>query len=100
MKEENCFNATGHYEILQFVFSVFGKGLNNVVFQIGNNHSTNGEFERCLAPIFVGCFSNFYNLAINEVIALSEASIDRIWELISCANSPIKCWPHVIVSSR
>lgn len=76
MGNEDSQNADDHFEFLEFVLGVFGKSFSNVAVLIGDNCNTNRAFSRRVGPIFVGCHSHRYNLALKDIMLGHKSSID------------------------
>ena len=53
MENEETQDASAHYDFLEFVLSVYGKEMRNVVALIGYNESTNRAFSRLIGQFLL-----------------------------------------------
>lgn len=63
-EETQCANE--HYDLLNYVLGIYGKGVANVVALIGDNRGTNRSLSRLFFCSFVGCASYRFNLAVKD----------------------------------
>lgn len=82
MGDEDSLDATEHYRFVEEVLKIFGKSWDNVAALVGDNCSTNRCFTRRVGPLFVGCYSHRYNLAMKDVISLSLPEVGHVRELM------------------
>lgn len=68
IENEDCFNAGEHYDYMEYALDVHGKNYINVAAIIGDKTSTDKAFARRAGPIFVGCHSHKFNLAVKDIL--------------------------------
>lgn len=78
MGDEDSQNAYEHFEFLEFVLGVYDKSFKNVAALIGDNCNTNRAFSRRVGPVFVGCHSHRYNLALKDIMAGHVDTIESV----------------------
>lgn len=82
MKNEETQNANEHYEFILFVLSVYGKTMQNVVAVVGDNCNTNRAMSRRIGPIFVGCYSHRFNLAVRDLLSKYKKVTSKVQQVM------------------
>ena len=82
MENEASQDAAEHYNYMEYVLEVHGKSYDNVVAIVGDNTSTNKAFARRRGPVFVGCHSHRFNLAVKDILEDHTAAISKVQELM------------------
>ncbi|MEM9079038.1 MAG: hypothetical protein AAGC43_18510 [Bacteroidota bacterium] len=82
MENEDFLDSNEHYEYLKFVLDLYGKNIDSVVEIVGDNCSTNRCMSRIIGPIFVGCHSHRFNLALKDIISKHQVTVDAVQALM------------------
>lgn len=78
MEDESSQDAEEHLRLTDFMLSLYGKTIQNVVARIGNNCSTNKAFARLMSTDFIVCASHRLNLAKKDVLKNHEFVISKV----------------------
>lgn len=65
---ETSISANEHFYLISFVSSVFVKQFSNVVALVDDNANKTEAFSHLVDPLFVGCHSHRFNLAVKDFI--------------------------------
>lgn len=82
MKNEDSLDADEHYKFVDYTLRVKGKSFDNVIAISGDKTSTNKALAPNFGPIFVGCFSHLFNLAMNDILQGYDGLIKNIKALM------------------
>lgn len=82
MKNEGSFSADEHYSFLDFVLSVFGNSMSNVVAVVGDNCTTNLSMSRRIGPTILGYHSHLFNLFVKDFIEKHNDVVCKIVNLM------------------
>lgn len=82
LEDETDLGAVEHKRMLEWVLSVFGKDLSNVVALIGDNVSTNKALALLVGCGFVGCASHRFNLAVKDLIGQEWALVEVVQKVM------------------
>ena len=88
-QRETSLNADAHIEFIEFVKSVFGKSLDNIVAIIADNCSVNRSISTKLCIGFIGCSSHRYNLFVKSFIMEYEQIIEKVRKLMKKLSNPV-----------
>lgn len=87
-EETQCANE--HYDLLNYVLGIYGKGVANVVALIGDNCATNRSLSRLFSCSFVGCASHRFNLAVKDLLLPHKDIILKVAEMMKKLRAPLK----------
>ena len=75
---ETEFTASAHYDLLEFVLSIYGKSFENVIAICGDNAEVNKALANlCNLPL-VGCASHRFNIAVMNFLKPYKELLDKI----------------------
>ena len=79
---ETSFTANDHYQFLEWLLSVYGKTMSDVIAIIGDNAEVNKAlFNLCEKP-FIGCASHRFNLAVSLFLRDHAEIINKISDIM------------------
>ena len=71
-------NALNYIEFIKNTLRIYNKSLNNVLFLVGDNCSTNLSVANKVQKPFIGCASHRLNLAVNLIIEEEKNLITKV----------------------
>ena len=72
---EEKYDAASHQDFIVDVLSVYGKGLTNLLFLVGDNAPVNKSIANLLVIPFIGCASHRFNLACKKYLGPFENNL-------------------------
>ncbi len=85
--EESDMSSQSHMELIEYVLSIFGKNLSNVICFIGDNCNMNKSFANLCGLPLVGCYAHRFNLAVNEYLSVHEILLSKVFFSSSSSSS-------------
>ena len=80
--DEENYDAASHWAFIGDVLDLYGKGLDNLIFLIGDNAPVNKSLADMLNVPFIGCASHRFNLACKKFLKPFELPLQRINKLM------------------
>ncbi len=82
-------DAEYHVQFVEYVLTVFGKSIANVVAVVSDNGSTNKKMARLLRKGLVGCYSLRFNLVVQDLVSGDSRMIFEIYKLMKKLPDPL-----------
>lgn len=74
-------NTAEHFAFLGPVLNVSGEIFSSVAVLVGDNCNTNSAIASRVRQLFVGCYSNHYNIALKAVVVKNEEVFESVRHL-------------------
>ena len=79
---ETRFTANDHYQFLEWVLSVYGKTMSDVIAIIGDNAEVNKALSNLCEKPLIGCASHRFNLAVSLFLKEHTEIIAKISDIM------------------